>query len=155
MQHDESDYLTFMRISPVTAVCQSAFLLMFKYYGYDFARHPSYSFLRQQILRPDEEVSTDNIIVLPPDVSNQFLEGNQAAVVFLREPQQAILAVLRFKSPGGIDEVLAVGLPGLDQPPIAALNLSGAVFCVAEADPEYVRNQVGSLWLDWNSWLRS
>jgi len=85
------------------AVCQSAYLLMFLYYGYDFARSPTYGPLRQQILRPDEQIVTGNIFVIGEDAAANILEGRQAAVIFILKPVRAVLAVLRFRSPGKVN----------------------------------------------------
>jgi HNH endonuclease len=136
------------------AVCQSAYLLMFKYFGYDFARNPRYNFIRDQVFRADGADRTGNTLVLTPEIAEQFLEGNQAAVVFVREPMRAILAVLRFRSPGGIDQVLAVGMPGPDEPPLTSLGLSDAVYSPVSVDPECMSSQEGSFWLAWHQWLR-
>lgn len=138
------------------AICQSAYLLMFKYFGYDFARRPGYNFIRDQVFHPDEAYQAENIVVLAPEVAQQFLEGKQAAVVFVREPMQAILAVMRFRSPGGIDQVLAVAMPGPDDdPPLTTVNLIDAVYAPVLDDPEYLVSQHASFWLVWHRWLRS
>src|SRR5262249_10518070 len=126
------------------AVCQSAYLLMFKYFGYDFARNPRYNFIRDQVFNADGEQGTANILVLTPEVAEQLLEGNQAAVVFVREPMRLILAVLRFRSPGRVDQVLAVPMPGPDEPPLAAVNLAGAVYSPVSDDPDQMSGQEGS-----------
>lgn len=137
------------------AVCHSAYLLMFKYFGYDFVRNPRYNFIRDQILRPDEAGKSENILVLPPEIAEQFLEGSQAAVVFVREPMRAILACLRFRSPGGVNQVLAVAMPGPDEPPITTISLDGAVYSTVPDDPQFMSRQQGSLWLAWHQWLGS
>ena len=137
------------------AVCQSAYLLMFKYFGYNFARNSRYNFIRDQVLRPDRADQPGNILVLPQEIAQQFLEGNQAAVVFVRNPMRAILAILRFRSPGGIDQVLAVAMPGPDEPPLTTMNLIDAVYSTVSEDPDYMNSQQGSFWLAWHHWLGS
>jgi hypothetical protein len=138
----------------LAAVCQSAYLLLFKYYGYDFARRPAYQFLRERIVRPNDDAPLECIFQLQPDVAVQFLEQSQAAVVFVRDPVKAILAVLRFRSPGGNDLFLAVGLPGPDEAPPTHFDLTGAVFVSVKHDPEFIQSQQGSFWMDWHNWLQ-
>lgn len=53
--------------------------------------------------------------------------------MFVRESMRAILAVLRFRSQGGIDQVLAVGMPGPNEPPLATINLVDAVYSARKA----------------------
>ena len=135
------------------AVCQSAYLLMFKYFGYDFARNHRYNFIRDQIFLPDGAERAGHILVLPAPIAEQFLEGNQAAVVFVRQPMRAILAVLRFRSPGGTDQVLAVGMPGPDEPPLTGIDLADAVYSPVSNDPDRMCAHHGSFWLTWHHWL--
>jgi HNH endonuclease len=137
------------------AACQSAYLLMFKYFGYDFARNLRYNLLRDQVFRSGGTGRIRNVLILPSEVADQFLEGRQAAVVFVREPMRAILAVLRFKSPGGLDQVLAVGMPGPDEPPLTAMSLTDALYSPVSDDPAPMSSQEGSFWLAWHHWLRS
>lgn len=37
----------------LAALCQSAYLLMFKYFGYDFVSNSRYNFIRDQVVRRD------------------------------------------------------------------------------------------------------
>jgi HNH endonuclease len=134
------------------AVCQSAYLLMFHYYGYDFARSPTYGPLRQQILRPDEQIVTGNIFIMGEDVAANVLQGKQAAVMFILKPVRAVLAVMRFRSPGKVNLVLAVVMPGPGEPPLeptAITNFSGTV---VPHEPELMAEQQGLLWLRWHQW---
>lgn len=135
------------------AVCQSAYLLMFKYFGYDFARNPLYNFILDQVSHPDDAALSGNILVLSSEIATQFLEDKQAAVVFVREPVRAVLAVLRFRSPGAIDQVLAVGMPGPDESPLTELDLTGAVYSPVSDDSDHMSRQQGSFWLVWHQWL--
>ncbi len=137
------------------AVCQSAYLLMFKYFGYDFARNPRYNFIHDQVFRPDGADQAGNILMLPTHIAKQFLEGNQAAVAFVRQPMRVVLAILRFRSPGGADQVLAVGMPGPDEPPLTTMNLADAIYSPVTENPDHMSSQQGSLWLAWHHWLRS
>ena len=136
------------------AVCQSAYLLMFRWFGYDFARNPRYNFIREQVFEPDGE-RTGHILELPPDVAGQFLEGNQAAVVFTRQPMRAILAVMRFRSAGERDQVLAVTMPGPDGELLTTVSLQGLIYSPAAEAPEIMASQQGAFWLAWQHWLGS
>jgi len=136
------------------AVYQSAYLLMFSYFGYDFVRNPRYNSIRDEIFRTDGSDRVGHIIVLPPPIAEQFLEGNQAAVVFVRQPMRAILATLRFRSPGGIDQVLAVAMPGPDEPELTAVNLTDAIYSPVTHDPDHMSTQQGSFWLTWRGFVR-
>jgi hypothetical protein len=120
------------------AIRQSAYLLLVPYYGYDFARNPSSSPLREQIIRPDEPGAVDNIVVLGNEAAIRILDGQQAAVIFIGEPIRALLAVLRFRSPGGIDMVLGVVLPGPDEPSLPQLDLKTFTGAVVPYEPELV-----------------
>lgn len=136
------------------AVCQSAYLLMFRWFGYDFARNPSYNFIRDQVFRPDAE-RTGHILELPLDVAEQFLEAKQAAVVFTREPMRAILAVMRFQSPSKRGQILAVAMPGPDEAPLTTINLEGLVYSPVTEAPEVMARKQGTFWLAWHQWLES
>jgi hypothetical protein len=135
------------------AVCQSAYLLLFRHFGYDFARHPTYSPLREQVIRPDEQVPTRNIHVLGADTAARILEGSQAAVMFVREPVRALLAVLRFRSPGGVDQVLGVLLPGPGEPDLPRLDLQTFSGEIVPYEPELMAEQQGYFWLRWHHWI--
>ncbi len=136
------------------AVCQSAYLLMFRWFGYDFARNPQYNFVREQIFRPDSDVAA-TILELSVDDAEGFLDGKQAAVVFTRGPMQAILAVLRFRSPGGREQVLAVAMPGPGEDMLSSVNLSGITYGPLIDSPEVLSNQKDALILSWRHWLAS
>lgn len=136
------------------AVCQSAYLLMFRWFGYDFARNPRYNFLRDQVIDPDAP-RNGHILDLPPEIAEQLLEGNQAAVVFSREPVRAILAVLRFRSPGDRDQVLAVAMPGPDEEPLDTVSVQGLVYTAVAEVPEAMSGQQGAFRLAWHQWLES
>lgn len=135
------------------AVCHSVYLLMFKYFGYDFARNPRYDFFLNQIHHPDERHDGIHTLELPREVADLFLNGEQASVVFVQEPMRAVVAVLRFRSPGGVEQVLAVGMPGPDEPAIAELNLENAIYTRVPEDTEALRSELGSFWSAWQHWL--
>lgn len=136
------------------AVCQSAYLLMFRWFGYDFARNPRYNFIRNQVFEPDGE-RAGHIFELPASVAEQFLEGKQAAVVFTRKPMRAILAVMRFRSPGERDQVLAVATPGPDEDILATVSLEGLVYSSVAEAPDVMASQHAAFLLTWHQWLGS
>jgi len=134
------------------AVCQSAYLLMFRWFGYDFARNPQYNFVRDQILRPDSD-SSATILEVPVDVAEKFLAGQQAGVVFTRGPMQAILAVLRFRSPAGREQVLAVAMPGPGDGVLGSVSLSGITYGPLIDSPEVLSSQKDAFVLSWRHWV--
>jgi hypothetical protein len=136
------------------AVSQSAYLLMFRWFGYDFARNPRYNFIRDQVFDPDGE-RAGHILELPPDIAAQLLDDNQAAVVFTREPMRAILAVMRFRSPGEREQVLAVAMPGPDAEPLTTVGIQDLVYSPVAEAPEVMAAQQGAFWLAWHQWLAS
>lgn len=135
-----------------SAVCQSAYLLMFHYYGYDFARSPTYGPLRQQILRPDEKIVSGNIFVMGEDVAANVLQGRQAAVMFMLKPVRAVLAVMRFRSPGKVNTVLGVLMPGPGEPPLEPVGITDCSGTVVPHEPEMMGKQQGLFWLRWHQW---
>ena len=50
----------FTRSTKVGPLSVSRLIVLFKYSGYDFARHPTCGPLREQIMRPDESILTGN-----------------------------------------------------------------------------------------------
>ncbi len=134
-------------------ICQSAYLLMFKYFGYDFARCGTYNVIRDQVLEPDTEQPGLKILVVPPEIADQFLEGQQAAVIFVREPMRAILAVMRFRSPGKIDQVLAVVMPGPGEPPLTTIDLKNAVYAPVADETEKTWQWQTTFVAEWHHWL--
>jgi hypothetical protein len=135
------------------AVCQSAYLLLFGQFGYDFARHPTYSRLREQIIRPDEHLLDGNIFVLGENAA-QILNGSQGAVMFVNEPVRALLAVLRFRSPGKLEQVLGVMLPGPGDPDLPCLDLKRFSGAIVPYEPDLMSEQAGYLWMRWHMWRK-
>lgn len=135
------------------AVCQSAYLLMFQYFGYDFARDDTYETLRQQVLNPNERIWTGNIGVLNEATAAEILQGQQAAVAFTREPNAAILAVLRFGLRGGIPRVLAVVLPGPGGPHIVKAEIQTFTPAVVPYEPEFMGTTSGFFRWRWHRWI--
>ncbi|HEX4613286.1 MAG TPA: hypothetical protein VH092_34180, partial [Urbifossiella sp.] len=93
------------------AVYQSAYLLMFSYFGYDFAFRGQYERLREQILLPERSSWPGHITVLPNDPWAGRLGRRAGAVLFVREPEPCVAVLLRFRPLGGRDRVFCVLLP--------------------------------------------
>jgi hypothetical protein len=93
------------------AIYQSALLLLFRQFGYDFIRRDTYRSLIDQVAHPDEEIAKYNIVVLSDKMKPAF-ENDEAAVMFVQKPFPSILSMLRFRSPGKRDQCLGVMLPG-------------------------------------------
>jgi HNH endonuclease len=97
------------------AIYQSAFLLMFTHFGYEFIVHEHFAPLRQQILQPRAEIYRPRIL-LPTDEAVAFLLGQRAYSVFFSHQPAAIFACMRMARKGGLSQALVVALPGLDSP---------------------------------------
>ncbi|HMC65453.1 MAG TPA: HNH endonuclease [Gemmataceae bacterium] len=95
-----------------TALYQSAFLLMFSYFGYDFAGHPNYAPLRERLRNPKNN-AWNTPIIGPSD--GMLPKGEKFAVFFQRDPG-FIVAIMRFRVKGGRERVLGVMLPGPHSP---------------------------------------
>ncbi len=135
------------------AVCQSAYLLMFHYFGYDFARHKTYETLRQQVLNPDERIWNGNIWMLSEATAAEILQGQQAAVAFTRKPTQSILGVLRFVLGEGIPRVLAVVLPGPGEPHIMEAEMQTFTPAVVPYEPQFMGTTARFYQWRWNRWI--
>jgi hypothetical protein len=103
------------------ALYQSAFLLMFAHFGYEFVLHPHFAQLREQIRRPEEGTWRTRIVIPSENSVTALLGTRDHAVMFLRQPS-AILTFLRLHPRGGRPRVLAVVLPGLDGPALPPGN---------------------------------
>lgn len=110
------------RPGPVlAAVYQSAYLLMFKYFGYEFAFRDEYEPIRQQVLRPEEQIWPGRVNVLSPADFPETSGGRDTAVVFMQKPTPAIFALLRYRTKGG-DQVRGVLLPPPGQAKVPQLE---------------------------------
>lgn len=110
------------------AIYQSAYLMMFAYFGYDFALRDHYEPLRRQVLRPDERAWPGHIALLSP---SQDCPGD-GAVMFVRRPKPCVCVMLRFRPPSGSERLLGVILPGPDEqecrvPELSQGELDGTV----------------------------
>lgn len=94
------------------AIYQSAYLMMFAHFGYDFAFRDQYEPLRQQIFHPDEAIWPGRVFVLSADDFRSPLLRREGAVMFVRQPEPCVAVLLRFHPPEGRERVLGVLLPG-------------------------------------------
>src|SRR5207244_558982 len=103
----------------------STYLLMFHYFGYDFARRPIYQKLREQVLNPNDRIWDGEIV----ELEESRFWADQGSVLFVLEPAPAILAVLRYQSAES-PLYLGVVLPGADgdvPPRLLGLGMKAAV----------------------------
>jgi hypothetical protein len=93
------------------AIYQSAYLLMFAYFGYDFVFPSPFGKLREHIVRPKEISWPGHINDLIPNSVSAILGQRDAAVMFVREPIPCLSAILRFRPRDGEERTLGVLLP--------------------------------------------
>lgn len=97
------------------AAYNAGFLLMFSYFGYEYAFNTHLRGLRKQLLEPEKQI-WDMPILVASDLSNNVWKSHHSCgLMFLREPR-AVLALLRYRPTGGRDEILCVVMPGLTEP---------------------------------------
>jgi len=99
----------------LAAIYQSAYLLMFSHFGYEFVSHSHYGPMRERILHPINDTWQVTIHTISDQSAAVLLGGKQQRVLFINE-SNAIMALLRFRPKGGKARVLGVVLPGLDNP---------------------------------------
>lgn len=114
------------------AIYQSAYLMMFAYYGYDFAFRTQYETLRQQILQPDEAIWPGRINVFPLDEVGGQLVRREGTIMFVREPEPCVAVALKFQPAEGRERILGVLLPGPESddgrvPTFESGSLNGSV----------------------------
>jgi hypothetical protein len=133
------------------ALLQSAYLAMFRQFGYDFVCHPHFRNLREQIRNPREAIWDTRIWILEEASVCDLLADQRQAVMFLSDPR-AIFVLLRLRTRTGRQRIIGVGLPGLDDPavPDVSSQFGGTVFLY---DPQAL-TQTGEFlrdcW-DWNA----
>jgi hypothetical protein len=98
------------------AIYQSAYLLMFRQFGYEFVSHPHFAKMRERIVNP-KETTWKTPIMIPGEGTVALLGEQSYAIMLIREPS-SIMALLRFRRKEGQQKVLAVFLPGLDSPDV-------------------------------------
>ncbi len=93
------------------ALYQSAYLLLFRHFGYELLLRHHYDALRQWIMNPTEGGWPHNIQVMSDESSKKLLDGGNHALLFI-PASKAILAVLKLQPREGRPRVLGVILPG-------------------------------------------
>jgi hypothetical protein len=104
------------------ALYQSAYLLMFAYFGYEFAFDPRFTKLRQQILDPDAAILPGEFD-MPPDAWADALLPDAHGIMLVKQPSSFIMPVFRLYPDGGTPRLIGVPLPGLNDtnwPPTGA-----------------------------------
>lgn len=97
------------------ALYQSAYLLMFAYFGYEFVYDERYAKLREQILKPDEDILPASFDLPPEAWANDTVPVTQPhAIMLAKEPASFIMPIFRLRPHGGCERVIGVPLPGLD-----------------------------------------
>ena len=135
-----------------SAICQAAYLLMFRSFGYDFARCQTYEPVLEQIRDPNQGPASDADRGNCPKQPAELLEGKQAGVFFVSEPVKCILTLMRFTSPGKADLFEAVVMPGPEEPPPSEFTMSGMRFTPVEDNVE-LNGQWGLPLVDeWRHW---
>lgn len=136
-------------------ICQSAYLLMFRSFGYDFARCETYNLILRQIRDPNEDHNDVLTAHVPPDVAAELLEGEQARVFFVSQPVKCILAVMRFTSPGEAHLFEAVVMPGPEELPLTEFEMSGMCYAPVEDNVELKGYWGHPLVEEWRHWQQN
>jgi hypothetical protein len=84
-----------------------------------------------------------------------LLNGQQAAVVFTHGTVRSILAMLRFKSPGGDCQVLSVMLPGPGEPIHERMDCITFTPAVVPYEPDIMGSRQGFFWWRWHNWVQN
>jgi hypothetical protein len=95
------------------ALYQSGYLLMFAYFGYEVVNDPRYARLREQIIKPDEEILPP-VFSMPPMKWAEKELPESHGIMIVKEPSPYIMPVFRFRPNGGLERVIGIRLPGLD-----------------------------------------
>jgi hypothetical protein len=112
------------------ALYQSAYLLMFAYFGYEFMFDPRFEKLREQIRKPDEAILPGSFDVPPDDWADNTLKPYPHGVLLVKQPSAFIMPVFRLRPDQGRSRVVGVPLPGLDDANWPSLGPRGHVKAV-------------------------
>jgi len=131
------------------ALYQSTYLLMFAYFGYDFVNDPRYAKLREQILKPDEDILPREFDIPPEAWANAMLPEAHG-VMIVKEPSSFIMPVFQLRPTGGRGRVVGVSLPGLDNtawpPPGSKGKVKGVIARFRRAKDDGTRPRFREVW---------
>jgi len=91
------------------AILRMGYLLAFCYFGYEYILHPSAQQVREQILRPDDEIVPPTAVAWPREVPHG---GNVIGLLYEPSELRCFFALLRLSS--AVVRHARVVLPGLD-----------------------------------------
>lgn len=133
------------------AYYQSAYLLMFAYFGYGFAFNDQYELLRQQIISPRKSIWPGRINVVQSPQLLEQLGNRECGVVFVRAPEPCVAVLLRFRPKSGVEKLVAVLLPrpdsdGLNVPHLEFGSLTGSLIPYRQEKISAGRNYFSWLW---------
>lgn len=136
------------------AIYQSAFLLMFRHFGYEYVLNPRVAELREQLLRPDEHIWSV-LIKVTTNLSPSVLPENRSCAVMLLPNPPAAVAILRLRSRNGPPKILGVPMPWLQkQPHVTDLDLKKISGSVINYKPRALMQKWFAHWL-WNNVQRA
>lgn len=98
----------FSRQRANVAKLRAAYLLMFRYFGYEYILHENVEAVRQQLLSPDQDIVASKASV----AFNHAPEGLYG-VSLLRSPSELRSFIVSFKVSTAVDRSFGVILPGL------------------------------------------
>jgi hypothetical protein len=133
------------------AAYQSAYLLLFAYFGYEVVGLPAYWPLCDAVRSPGEApTGLYRLAVVDEDSFRGGLDGRGYAVAVLKDPR-LILAVLRFQPEGGRSRVLCVALPGPEGGRTHQFRTRGKIDCdVLDYSPEMLATKPYLLGRTWD-----
>lgn len=98
----------FSRQRANVAKLRAAYLLMFRYFGYEYILHENVRVVRQQILSPDQD-----IVASKASVAFNHAPEELNGVSLLRSPSELRSFIVNFKVSTAVDRSFGVILPGL------------------------------------------
>lgn len=83
------------------AICQSAYLTMFAYFGYDFAFRDEYEKFREHIINPHQSPCPVKLNMVGTEALQSALGDEESKVMFVRKPFDGIGVFMRFRPKEG------------------------------------------------------
>ncbi len=130
------------------ALYQSAYLMMFSYFGYDVVHDPRYAKLREQILKPDENILTSEFN-MPPEAWANAMMPEDHGIMMVKEPASFIMPVFRLRPKDGRTRVIGVPFPGLDDtawPAVPRGKVKGVIVRFRRAKDNGSRPSLRDVW---------